>query len=257
MRTGILVASFGTTYQDTREKNIDAIVKCVKEKYKDVDVYEAYTSSKIRKALEKDGIKKYSVEEALEIMAGDGITHVAILPTHVIDGIESEIVKADVLKMSSYFEDIKTAGVLLNSPEDYRDVCDAVWGELKEPVREDTLILMGHGTEHKADESYGIMEDIFRKQTGADIYIATVEGETTIDDVIIKMKEKNNSKRVIIAPFMLVAGDHANNDMAGDEDSFKSKLHDEGFEPECIIKGLGEYEDIRKIYISHLDAVMN
>ena len=67
MRKGILVASFGTTYQDTREKNIDAIVKCVKEKYKDVDVYEAYTSSKIRKALEKDGIKKYSVEEALEI----------------------------------------------------------------------------------------------------------------------------------------------------------------------------------------------
>ena len=122
MRKGILVASFGTTYQDTREKNIDAIVKCVKEKYKDVDVYEAYTSSKIRKALEKDGIKKYSVEEALEIMAGDGITHVAILPTHVIDGIESEIVKADVLKMRNCFEDIKVAGVLLNSPEDYNQI---------------------------------------------------------------------------------------------------------------------------------------
>lgn len=257
MRKGILVASFGTTFEDTRIKNIDKLVEYVRHDYPEIEVYEAYTSKKIREKLrEKYNLIKYSVSEALAKMAKDGITHVYILPTHIIDGIESNKVKTESSEFKDCFDQIKIASALLKSDSDYDAVAEVIWEELKDIVMEDSLILMGHGTEHEADASYRKIENIFREKTGKSIYIATVEGSVTIADVIQKLKTEKDSGRVIVTPFMLVAGDHANNDMAGDEDSFKSRLVENGYEPCCIIKGIGEYEGIRKIYMKHLKDIL-
>lgn len=257
MKKAILVASFGTMFEDTRKKNIDAIVKLVQQTYPDMPVYEAYTSSIVRKRLKSvDGIEKYSVAQAMEQMQKAGITHVSILPTHIIDGIETGIVVDEALGKSDGFEEVKIASPLLKTDSDYEKVCEAVWVELKEIVNNDSLVLMGHGSSHTADASYEIMEKKFREKTGGAVYMATVEGSVTIEDVIEKMKKEKSNKRVVVTPFMLVAGDHATNDMAGDDDSFKSRLKDAGYEPECIIKGLGEYKGIRDIYLRHLSDII-
>ena len=118
----------------------------------------------------------------------------------------------------------------------------ALWESLKEIAGDSPLIFMGHGTEHSADESYMIIEQALRAYARHPVYIATVEGKRTIQDVIRQMKDEGIvNTRVVLAPFMLVAGDHANNDMAGESDSFASILKEEGYAPECVLKGIGEY----------------
>ena len=253
MKKGILVASFGTTFEETRKLNIDKIVTDVKNAYPDVPVYEAYTSNKVRKGLMKrDGIYMDDVHEALEKMYNDKVTNVSILTTHIIDGIESNLIKDEAKNFNDKFDEISLSDVLLGADIDYVDVAKAIYKNLNPVVGNDRLVLMGHGTTHKADESYEKLENVLRQETGMDAYVATVEGSITIEDVIERMKNSDGSKRMVVTPFMLVAGDHANNDMAGEEDSFKTKLEDEGFEPECIVKGLGEYKEIRDIYMKHL-----
>lgn len=142
----------------------------------------------------------------------------------------------------------------------------ALWESLKEEVGDFPLILMGHGTEHAADASYAMMEQSLRAYAKHEIYIATVEGSITIKDVIARMKSGLQSRqngKVLLAPFMLVAGDHANNDMAGgmqdgeqpDADSFAGKLQAAGYQPECVIRGIGEYPAVREVYLTHLRQV--
>lgn len=151
------------------------------------------------------------------------------------------------------FEQITVADALLTEPEDYTNVAKALWESLKEETGDAPLILMGHGTEHAADSSYAVMEQALRAYAQHPVYIATVEGKRTIADVIAQMKfEGIVNTKVIVAPFMLVAGDHANNDMAGEEDSFASLLREEGYAPECILRGIAEYPAIREVYLSHL-----
>ena len=109
------------------------------------------------------------------------------------------------------------------------------------------MIFMGHGSEHAADESYERLERALAQVTKNDVYVATVEGSVTICDVIGRMKvSRHKSGRVLVAPFMMVAGDHANHDMAGEKDSFAAALREAGYEPVCLLKGIGEYEPVRE-----------
>ena len=115
---------------------------------------------------------------------------------------------------------------------------------------------MGHGSDHDADELYKKLEDSYRENGYNNVYVATVEGEVTIEDVLSNIKE-NNYKKIVLQPFMLVAGDHAINDMASDEDdSWKSLVSEEGYEVEVRVKGLGEYEGIQDMYVEHLKDLM-
>ena len=189
--------------------------------------------------------------------------HVAVFPTHVIDGIENHRRKEAAKKYAGAFEQIAVADALLAKPQDYEDVAKALWESLKEEVGDFPLILMGHGTEHAADASYVMMEQSLRAYAKHEIYIATVEGSITIKDVIARMKSGLQSRqngKVLLTPFMLVAGDHANNDMAGgmqdgeqpDADSFAGKLQAAGYQPECVIRGIGEYPAVREVYLTHM-----
>ena len=233
MKKAILIVSFGTTYPDTRQKNIAAITRQVRALYPDAVVEEAVSSTIVRNAMKKrEHIEAKSPTEALESMKKQGVTHVAVFPTHVIDGIENHRLKEAAKKYAGAFEQIAVADALLAKPQDYEDVAKALWESLKEEVGDFPLILMGHGTEHAADASYAMMEQSLRAYAKHEIYIATVEGSITIKDVIARMKSGPQSRqngKVLLTPFMLVAGDHANNDMAGDdEDSWKSQFEASG-----------------------------
>lgn len=254
-KKGILIASFGTTYKDTREKNIDKIAEQVKKAMPDHQVYQAFSSNQVRKILlENDHMQVPDIEQALIQMKEDGMEAATVLSTHVIDGIENNTVKEAADKCASMFSKITVSEPLLSSEEDYRSVAKALWDELKQIVKNDPVVLMGHGTTHLSDSSYKRLEIELRKYSGCRIYMATVEGSIRIDGIITRMKKESESRgRVLVTPFMLVAGDHANHDMAGDsKDSFVSKLRNEGYSPECIVRGIGEYAGIRSIYMNHL-----
>ncbi len=256
MKKGILVVSFGTTYQKTRENNIDKIAETVRMAYPDCEIRQAYSSSQVRNILRKrDRIIVPDTKEALEQMRESGICHVRILPTHIIDGIENNIMKQTAEEYRHCFKTMSIAQALLEKDEDYEITAKALWDSLKETINNRIVIFMGHGSKHSADSSYEKLEQALRKYSGCELYIATVEGSITIEDVIDRMNKKNKNRekgQVVLIPFMLVAGDHAVNDMAGEKDSFYSKLKDEGYETECILKGIGEYEKIREVYMQHL-----
>ena len=254
MKKAILIVSFGTTYPETRQKNITAITRQVRALYPDVLVEEAVSSTIVRNAMKKrEHIDAKSPEEGLLWLKEQGATRVVVFPTHVIDGIENHRMKQAVEEYRTAFEQIAVADALLTEPEDYTNVAKALWESVKEETGDAPLILMGHGTEHAADSSYAVMEQALRAYAQHPVYIATVEGKRTIADVIAQMKfEGIVNTKVIVAPFMLVAGDHANNDMAGEEDSFASLLREEGYAPECILRGIAEYPAIREVYLSHL-----
>ena len=271
MKKAILIVSFGTTYPGTRQKNITAIREQVQALYPDVLIEEAVSSMIVRKAMRtREDIEAKSPAEGLEALKEKGATNVVVLPTHIIDGIENHRMKQVVQEYAQDFASIAVADALLATEADYENVAKALWESLKDEVGDAPLILMGHGTEHAADGSYEIFETAIRNYADHEIYIATVEGAVTIEDVIVRMQKKHASstnkkmsnQRVVVTPFMLVAGDHANNDMAGgmqeaedgepEEDSFAGKLQVAGYAPDCIIRGIGEYPAIREIYMAHL-----
>ncbi len=258
MKQGILIVSFGTTYQETREKNIEKIANTVRKQFSDWNVYQAYSSNTVRSILKKrDQLEIPDTKEALVQMSKEGITHVVVLPTHIIDGIENNRMKQSILDCSALFTNITTARVLLDCDEDYKLTAKALWEEIKAFADEAPVIWMGHGSAHEADKSYEKLELELRNYSGHENYMATVEGEVTIESVLGRLMDSPQPKgRVLLLPFMLVAGDHATNDMAGEEDSFASLLQHEGYEPECMLKGIGEYDSIRDIYIQHLREAM-
>ena len=261
MKKAILIVSFGTTYTETRIKNITAIKNQVSMFYPDTIIEEAVSSRIVRNHMKQDEhIDAKSPLEALMSLKEQGVTGVVVFPTHVIDGIENNQMKNAVEQCRTFFEKIVTADALLSNVDDYTDVSKALWESLKEIAGDSPLIFMGHGTEHSADESYMIIEQALRAYARHPVYIATVEGKRTIQDVIRQMKDEGIvNTRVVLAPFMLVAGDHANNDMAGeDDDSWKSMFEADGsFESvTCQIAGLGRIDTIEQLYVSHTqDAI--
>lgn len=253
---GILVVSFGTSYPETCRKTIQKIEEEIREAYPEYAVYRAWTSGMIRrKVLKRDGIRIFGVEEALEQMRADGVEEVVVQPTHVINGIENEEMIKMVMKYEKQFRKIAVGTPLLTTQKDNEDVINAVLEELK-PGDNELLVFMGHGTEHHSNAVYAALNYRMRDMGYENVCIATVEAYPSIEQVV-KEAGKKAKKKVRLAPFMLVAGDHATNDLAGDdEDSWKSILKKEGYEVVCTLKGLGEYPGIRSIYMKHLQEAI-
>lgn len=253
---GILVVSFGTSYPETCRKTIEKIEDEIRAACPEHSVYRAWTSGMIRrKVLKRDGIRIFGVEEALGQMKADGMEEVIVQPTHVINGIENEEMTKAVMKFENQFQSISIGTPLLTAQKDNEEVIKAVLEEMQ-PSDEELLIFMGHGTEHHSNAVYAALNFILKDMGQENVFIATVEAYPSVDHVV-KEAAKRNRKKVRLAPFMLVAGDHANNDLAGeDEDSWKSILEKEGYEVSCDLKGLGEYPGIRAVYMEHLQEAM-
>lgn len=257
MKKGILVVSFGTTHQETREKNIDAIERDIQTAYPKWNVYRAFSSGVVKRILkERDGLLVMSIEEALCQMEQDGVTHAYIQPTHVIDGIENHKLRAIVEMWHLRFEQLRMGDALLTELKDYEKVVESLWKHIGGDAQERILILMGHGSVHESNEAYEKLEKAFHNAGHEQVYVATVEASPTIEDVLVRVNQAEK-KPILVTPFMLVAGDHAVHDMAGDEDSYASRLTEQGYEIQVLLKGLGEYSGIRKLYLEHLKQITN
>ena len=247
----ILVVSFGTSYNDSRDKTIGAIETAAAEAFPEYEVRRAFTSQIIiDKLKERDNLEIDNVTEALDRAVADGIKTLIVQPTHLMNGYE--------YTYRDKFEKIALGEPLLTSEEDFRAVAETITSETSSYDDGKTAIcFMGHGTEADSNQVYTKMQQTLAAMGKDAYYIGTVEAEPTLEDVMAAMKDKGYS-RVVLEPLMVDAGDHANNDMAGDEeDSWKSQLQASGYEVECVLKGLGEFEGIQDIYTDHIRAAVD
>ncbi|HIX63075.1 MAG TPA: sirohydrochlorin cobaltochelatase [Candidatus Mediterraneibacter colneyensis] len=255
MKKGILMVSFGTSHLDTMEKTINVIEREAFQRFDGCRVYRAFTSRMIiRKLKRTENMAVDTVEEALRRMASDGIEDVVVQPTHIINGIENDRMMEDLMENLSLFQRIRVGKPLLSSVEDYKKSIHAVMSEV-ELQDDEMLVFMGHGTDHHANSAYPTLEYTFHALGYNQVLVGTVESFPELKNVMAKL-EIAEKKNVALMPFMLVAGDHARNDMAGEDDSWKSELEDAGYKVRVIMRGLGELEGIRRIFLEHIEEAM-
>ncbi len=258
LTTAILVVSFGTSVNETRRLTIDAIESAVGSAFPDCAVYRAWTSRIIcAKLLKRDHIKIDSVKEAMIRMKQDGIRDVIIQPTHVINGLENEQMVKDALEFSEEFSSVRFGTPLLTDDFDHEDIIKAVTEEFSDLSEEDMLVLMGHGTTHYANSVYAALDYRFKDRGYLNIFLGTVEAYPAID-TLLRIAAQRKPRTVILAPFMIVAGDHAQNDMSGDTgDSWRSRFEAAGFQVRCVMKGLGQYPAVHRMFIEHIRNIPN
>ncbi|WP_077612020.1 sirohydrochlorin cobaltochelatase [Clostridium sp. Marseille-P2415] len=253
MKQAILVVSFGTSYNESRIKTIEAIERAMKDEFADYELRRAFTSRIIIEILKKrDGIYVDSVPEAMEKLAKAGYERVIIQPTLVMGGEENDCMLAAVKEYEEQFDRVVCGKPLLSEEEDYQRLSDILADDTKEYDREGTeIILMGHGTEHAANGTYERLAGVFRQKGYGRYHIGTVEAEPSFKTVKEEVG-KTDSSRMVLQPLMIVSGDHAHNDMAGrDADSWKSQLESDGYQVVCLLKGMGELEGVRQMFVDH------
>jgi cobalamin biosynthesis Co2+ chelatase CbiK len=276
----ILVVSFGTSFNDSRAEDIGGIEKAIAKAYPDWSVRRAFTAQIIiNHVMARDGEKIDNVDQALQRAIDNGVSTLVIQPTHLMHGAEYDELVETLKDYEDKIENVAIAEPLLGEVgkdasvinEDKEAVAKAITAAAVKEAGFDSLdaakdastafVFMGHGTSHTAKVTYSQMQTQMDELGYENVFIGTVEGEpeeTELSEVINKVKEAGY-KNVILRPLMVVAGDHANNDMAGDdEDSWKSGfLADGSFDSvECQISGLGRIEDVQKLYVEHTGSVL-
>lgn len=262
-KDAILVMTFGTTYTDTRAKTIDAVEKAIQQAHPDIPVFEAYTSHIIIDRVKaKEGIQKLTPEEAFEKLKAEGYTRVAVVSLDVIPGMEYLYDSIVTKQYAQDFKEISLATPLMyfqgteGEPDQVVDFLNALSTQFPKNGPEDAVLLMAHGTPHPANAYYSVIQDRIHELGLNNVYVYSVEGRPNLDDVIPHLKRKG-IKHVTLMPIMMVAGDHANNDMAGSEpDSHKSILEAEGLTVDTYLHGLGENAAIRDIYVDRANEAV-
>lgn len=255
MKKGIIVTSFGTTYRNTRQLCIESIENRIIDEFQDCLVLRAFTSRVvISRILKKENIKVDSPTEAMERLKNQGIKDIYIQPLLIIEGIEYEKILKESRDFIKNNNDvcISIGRPLLSSDLDFDKVIEGL-GLSKS---NEAIVFMGHGSEHKMDIAYERLEQFIRDKGYENIFIGTVEGEKNIDDIVLELKKRSINK-VELKPFMLVAGDHATNDMSSDEEySWKKIMEKNGIEVRVELKGLGEIKAIQDIFAQHLKDIL-
>ena len=262
-KDAILVMTFGTTFADTRAKTIDAVEAAIQKAHPDIPVFEAYTSHIIIDRVKaKEGIQKMTPEEAFSKLKAEGYTRVAVVSLDVIPGMEYSYDSIITKMQMSKFKELSLATPLMyfqgteGEPDQVVDFLNAVKSQFPVMGKEDATLIMAHGTPHPGNAYYSVIQDRIEQLGMNNVFVYSVEGRPNLDDVIPKLKAKG-FKNVTLMPIMMVAGDHANNDMAGDDpDSHKSILTKAGFKVNTYIHGLGENENVRALYIQRADEAL-
>lgn len=263
-KDAILVMSFGTTFPETRAKTIEATVKQIQAAHPNTKVMLAFTSHIIIDRVKaNEGISIPTPEEALAQLKAEGYNRVALTSLDIIPGMEYnyktavyDIHKTDFKKMTMGTPLMYWMGQE-GQRDDVEDTMKALGSQIPKLGKDEAVLIMAHGTPDPANAYYSVMQDRLNDIYGGKVLIYTVEGKPNLEDVIAKLKTQG-IKNVTMMPFMMVAGDHANNDMAGDEeDSHKSILTKEGFNVKTYIHGLGENKDIRQLFVNRADEAWN
>lgn len=255
----ILVVSFGTSYNESREKTIGAVEKAIASACPAYEVRRAFTSQVILDILrQREKLIIDNVEQALERLIRDGVETLVVQPTHVMSGFEYDDMMAVMKRYQNRFQFLGIGAPLLASNSDYDKLITALMDETADWDQSDTaVIFMGHGTEHKANYVYSELQNKFIAAGADNYFIGTVEAKPSLEDMIAAVKAGGYA-RVVLEPLMVVAGDHANHDMAGDgKDSWKAALEQEGFQVETIVKGLGEIKAVQQIYVEHVKKAID
>ena len=277
----LLVVSFGTSFNDSRAEDIKGIEDALAKAYPDWSVRRAFTAQIIINHVQaRDDEKIDNMDQALERAVDNGVKNLVVQPTHLMHGAEYDELTEAVENYKDKFESVKIAEPLLGEVgadetainEDKAAVAEAITAEAVKTAGFDSLdaakeegtafVFMGHGTSHTAKISYSQMQAQMEQLGYENVFIGTVEGEpedTACEAVIEKLKEAGY-KKVILRPLMVVAGDHANNDMAGDDDdSWKSQFEASGvFDSiDTQIAGLGEIDAIQQLYVAHTQAAID
>ena len=277
----ILVVSFGTSFNDSRAEDIGGVEKALQAAYPDWSVRRAFTAQIIINHVQaRDDEKIDNMDQALERAVDNGVKNLVVQPTHLMHGAEYDELTEAVENYKDKFESVKIAEPLLGEVgadetainEDKAAVAEAITAEAVKTAGFDSLdaakeegtafVFMGHGTSHTAKISYSQMQTQMEQLGYENVFIGTVEGEpeeTSCESVIEKIKAAGY-KNVVLRPLMVVAGDHANNDMAGDDDdSWKSQFEaaDAFDNIETQIAGLGEIKEIQQLYVAHTKAAMD
>ena len=246
----ILAVSFGTSFDDNREVTIGAVENAIKEANPDYEVRRAFTSQIVIDVIKENGGAAIdNVEQAFDRLVDDGVKELVVQPTHVMSGFEYDDLMAVVDEYKGKFA---VGAPLLASDADYTALADALAADTAAYNVDGTaVVFMGHGTHHEANVAYGKLQETFTAKGNNNYFVGTVEGRPTLEDVIAGVKAGGYSK-VVLQPLMVVAGDHANNDMAGDEEgSWKLAFEAEGIEVECSLKGLGSIKAVQDMYVAH------
>lgn len=270
----LLVVSFGTSFNDSRVEDIGGIEKALAEANPDMSVRRAFTSQIIiNHILSRDDESIDNVEQALDRAVNNGVKNLVVAPTHLMQGAEYDELVEKVTEYAGKFETVKIADPLLgkvgkdesDTNEDKKNVANAIVHTAAKSAGYDNfdkadkdqcaIVLMGHGTSHNAKITYTQMQTVMNDLGFKNVFIGTVEGEPeeTACETIIEAVNDAGYNKVVLRPLMVVAGDHANNDMAGDDqESWKSNFGIEFDDVECQIEGMGRIEAIENVYKEHV-----
>ena len=258
MKKGMLFVSFGTSHEETRIKTIDAIQDKVHEAFPDCAPYSAWTSGiLIKKVAEERGEHHDSLEEALARMVADGIEDCIVVSMHLMNGAETAKIEKTVTAWARE-HGIPTylTSPLMSTGDDRKAVAQVICDEFAFVGKDEVLLLMGHGSVYASNETYSLLQDELAAKGRDRFFVATVEGEPTFADAL-KQIEECRARCVYLAPLMIVAGDHAKNDLAGDDpDSWASQLKARGLQVKTVLKGMGEYAGIQQLVCDHVDEVL-
>lgn len=255
----LLVLSFGTSFNDSRRLTIGAIEESLEKAFPDYSVRRGFTANIIIDHVKRrDNEVIDDVKEALERAQKNGVKNLVVQPTHLMDGLEYNDIVNEIAGYSDAFEKVAIGKPLFTTDDDFKRVENAIVDWTKDYDDGKTAIcFMGHGTEAESNGVYAKMQELLTADGHTNYFIGTVEASPSVEDVLEKVKAGGYEK-VVLEPLMVVAGDHANNDMAGDEeDSWKSVFEAEGYEVKCLLRGLGENEEIRKLYVEHAQAAVD
>lgn len=255
----LLVVSFGTSFNDSRRLTIGAIEDALESAFPDYSVRRGFTANIIIDHVQRrDGILIDDVKASLDRAVENEVKTLVVQPTHLMNGLEYNDIVDEVAQYSDAFEKVVFGEPLFTSDEDFKRVEQAIVDWTAEYDNGKTAIcFMGHGTEADSNEIYQKMQDLLTADGYENYFIGTVEAEPSLD-TILEMVKSGEYEKVVLEPLMVVCGDHANNDMAGDDaDSWKSVFESEGYEVECILRGLGENPDIRQIYVDHAQTAID
>ena len=258
----ILVVSFGTSYNQNRVDTIGGIEKAIAEANPDWSVRRAFTAQKIIEHVEKrDGEVIDNLDQALDRARSNGVKELVIAPTHLMNGLEYKDIQNEVAKYEHDFEKITLGEPLLSSDEDKTAVAKVLIDLTKEyDDGETAIVFMGHGTNDPANEIYAQMEQVIRDNGGENYFVGVVHdgAKPDLQDVLKAVQDAGKYKKVVLRDMMVVAGDHANNDMGDENDpeSWVSTFKAAGFETTTVLEGLGQVEAIQQMYVDHTAAAI-
>ena len=248
----LLVVSFGTSFNDNRAVTVGAVEEAMEKAFPDYAVRRGFTSNIIiEHVYRRDGVAIDDVEQALDRAKANGVKNLLVQPTHLMNGYEYGDLVEELKSRESDFESVRIGAPLLTTDGDFAKVAEAMVKAVDASDGKTAVCYMGHGSAADANSIYARMQKVLTDAGHANYFVGTVESAPTAAD-LVKLVKEGGYERVILRPMMIVAGDHANNDMAGGEaDSWKSVFTAAGFQVDCQLNGLGELEEIRQLLAAH------